>query len=66
MTGGTGLGLRVCQRLSRLLEGDLTVDSVVGEGTTFTLSLPVAINARSGAMPESPRATPIAGAPAGS
>ncbi|HET9003593.1 MAG TPA: ATP-binding protein [Gemmatimonadaceae bacterium] len=64
--GGTGLGLPVSQRLSRLLEGDLTVDSVVGEGTTFTLSLPVVISARSGALPESPRATPIAGAPAGS
>lgn len=41
--GGTGLGLPVSRRLSRLLAGDLTVDSVVGEGTTFTLSLPLEI-----------------------
>lgn len=41
--GGTGLGLPVSRRLSRLLAGDLTVDSVVGEGTTFMLSLPLEI-----------------------
>jgi signal transduction histidine kinase len=62
--GGTGLGLPVSQRLSRLLEGDLTVDSVVGEGTTFTLSLPIAIAARPGATGDGPRAISAAGASA--
>jgi signal transduction histidine kinase len=37
---GTGLGLIVCQTLAQLSHADLTFDSVVGEGSTFTLHLP--------------------------
>ncbi len=39
--GGSGLGLTVCRRLARLLGGDVTVKSVLGEGSTFTLRLPL-------------------------
>lgn len=39
--GGTGLGLSVARKLARLLGGDVTVSSQLGEGTTFTLRLPV-------------------------
>jgi PAS domain S-box-containing protein len=40
---GTGLGLPISRRLAELLEGSLVVESRVGEGSTFTLSLPAKV-----------------------
>ena len=38
--GGTGLGLALSRAFAQLLGGDITVDSVEGQGTSFTLRVP--------------------------
>jgi signal transduction histidine kinase len=46
---GTGLGLTITRRLARLLEGDITVESAPGRGSSFTCWLPVDPTPRSAA-----------------
>ena len=45
MQRGTGLGLPISRRLARLLGGDVSVESDIGKGATFTLWLPVELAA---------------------
>lgn len=40
-TKGSGLGLAIVKQLVDLLKGEITVDSKLDEGTTFTVTLPI-------------------------
>jgi len=49
--GGLGLGLAVAQKLIALLDGSITVDSELGKGSVFSVTLPFKVPMETGAGP---------------
>ena len=61
--GGTGLGLALTRRFCQMMGGDVTVHSVPGEGSVFTIKLPAIVSeaeeSRGSLRPTVPRASAV-------
>jgi two-component system, NtrC family, sensor kinase len=63
--GGTGLGLAITQRVCQMMGGDITVESALGQGATFTIRLPAAVTDPKAAVAPRVEALPASALPAG-
>lgn len=58
-TQGTGLGMAISENIVNMMNGNIFVDSKLGQGTTFTVSLPLRIEENDYVTPEELMGLPI-------